>query len=118
MNPDTGKIHELTTDLEGVERIAKGEEVSDLEDALARARSAELDRAADNEPLPGTKVPENWPRFSIGDRVGPIKGWWFEITDVDVVTQELLVRPLEPVRSKRTRTRKTRNRRRGRRGRG
>ena len=101
MNPGSGKLHKIAADLEGVERIAKGESPAkpSVEDELARATAKlEGELAKSSEPPPGAEVPADWPRFRIGEKVGPIKGWWFELVDVDVEAQEMLVRPLEPTR--------------------
>lgn len=112
MNPDSGRIHPIE-DLEGVERIARGEPAESVEAALARAaRRASDERERSTEPPPGSEIPRDWPRFRIGDRIGPIKGWWFQLVYADVEAQKLVIQPLEPTRSTATRrTGKPRRRR-------
>lgn len=98
MNPDTGKLHEMAT-IEGIERIAKGENVEGAEALLAKAQKKFDDlKAKSSEPEPGTEVPKDWPRFQVGEKIGPIKGWWFELVDVDIESQEMLIKPLEPTK--------------------
>jgi hypothetical protein len=103
VNPDSGKLHEIAV-LDGIERIAKGESKfersrREAENLLARAeRRIEAERKVSSEPLPGTEVPKDWPRFQIGEKIGPIKGWWFDLVDVDVEAQEILIKPFEPTR--------------------
>jgi len=50
-------------------------------------------RVPDSEPLPGAPVSYGWPRFRVGDEVGPVKGWWMEVLGVDVEEQLILIRP-------------------------
>lgn len=99
MNPDTGKLHAIA-ELAGVERIAKGERGPTVDDELVRAtEKIRVERERSTEPPPGTEVPKDWPRFRIGDRLGPIKGWWFELVYADVEAQKLVIQPLEPTKT-------------------
>ena len=105
MNPDTGRIHAIERDVDDVERIAKGgPKEPTVEDRLARAtEKLEQERARSSEPPPGAELPRDWPRFEIGELIGPIKGWWFELVYVDVEEQKLVIQPKEPTRSTKAR---------------
>jgi hypothetical protein len=105
MNPDSGRIHAVAENVraafgEGSKKVGdvllgrvnpRPEET--VEQVLARARAAEAARVPDSEPPPGAVVPDGWPRFNVGDEVGPVKGWWMEVLDVDVEDQSILLRP-------------------------
>ena len=38
-------------------------------------------------------MPDGWPRFNIGDEVGPVKGWWMKVEGVDVLKQTIILKP-------------------------
>lgn len=102
MNQDTGQLHAISESLKN----ALGEKKSDvvlgrvnprpeetIDQILERARVAQAARVPDSEPLPGAPVPDGWPRFNVGDLVGPVKGWWMEVVAINVEAQTLSIRP-------------------------
>lgn len=100
MNPDTGKLHE---NLARIEAAGRGERVrkSDVETpeaALKRAEDSAREREENSTVPQGAALPPDWPRFEIGDRLGPIKGWWFKLVYADVAEQKLVIQPDCPVR--------------------
>jgi hypothetical protein len=108
MNPDSGRLHATMEALQEAEAAAKGEAPSQVEAALERAQR-KLARATERSSVPaGAELPPDWPRFEVGERRGPITGWWFELVDVDLEAQELLVKPLEPTKATRERRKRTR----------
>jgi hypothetical protein len=107
MNPDSGRIHELATDEAGRDLIkaASGavaprnkKEGETVEEKLKRAEARARALLPDSEPPPGTEVPDDWPRFSVGDEI-PWKGWFFRVEFVDVEEQRVVIKPLRPTRS-------------------
>lgn len=114
MNPDTGRLHEVARDLEGVERVIRRRTPEEtVEEALKRATRNQEKAEADSEPLPGTRVPDWWPRFSVGDEVGPVAGWWMEVVGVDVVAQTITLKPSRPTKARARGKPERRARRRG-----
>ena len=87
MDPETGKLYKIA---EITERVYKAETIPQI---LQRAEKNLDSRMANSEPLPGSIVPENWPRFNIGDEVGPIKGWWMKIESIDIQYQTITIKP-------------------------
>lgn len=87
-------MHQIA-EIDGVEKLLpppkKPEE--SVKELLKRAEAAAEARLPDSEPLPGTSVPDGWPRFNVGDEVGPVKGWWMRVESVDVVQQTLTLKP-------------------------
>lgn len=108
MNPDSGRIHATMEALRAAEAAAKGEAPPEVEAALERAARKREDLEARSSVPAGAELPPDWPRFEIGEKVGPIKGWWFELVDVDLEAQELLIKPLEPTKSTKERRRRKR----------
>lgn len=117
MNTDIGRIHRATVvvdkaALARAERIAKGGSPRETaEDVLARATKKLEGEVARSTVVPGAELPPDWPRFEIGDEVGPIKGWFFELVDVDLEAQELLIKPKRKAGKKRPPKKKRRRRR-------
>jgi hypothetical protein len=99
MNPDSGRLYATAEALREVEAAAKGERVNGVEAALERATKKLEDEEKRSSVPQGAELPPDWPRFEIGERVGPIKGWWFRLVDVDLEAQQLLIEPLEPTKS-------------------
>lgn len=100
MNPDSGQLHNVSADFKKLYGRVNPREEESIEELLERARKRHAELQPDSEPPPGSDLPDDWPRFSIGDRVGPIKGWWFTIVSVDVEAQTVSIRPAEPTRAK------------------
>jgi hypothetical protein len=107
MNPDSGRLHETMEALRAAEAAAKGERVDEVEAALERAGRKRAELEARSSVPAGAELPPDWPRFEIGERVGPIKGWWFRLVDVDLEAQQLLIEPLEPTKSKAKKRKRT-----------
>ena len=100
MNPDTGRLHEVAK-IAGVDKIVPPrKEQETAEQAIKRAAEALEARIPDSEPFPGTDVPEGWPRFNVGDEVGPGKGWWLRVEGVDVQAQTIALKPSRKAGSK------------------
>jgi hypothetical protein len=114
MNPDTGRIHATMEALRAAESAAKGERVDEVEAALERAERKRAEREVRSSVPQGAEIPPDWPRFEVGERVGPIKGWWYRLVDVDLEAQRLLIEPLEPTKS--TKERRVGKRKRGKTG--
>lgn len=72
MNPDGGRIHETVRERPPRETP---------ESVLARVEKS------------GPELPPNWPRISVGERVGPIKGVWFEVLEIELASQTVVLRP-------------------------
>lgn len=96
MNPESGRIHET---IESRRKTAN----ETAEDLLARA-----------EALAGPELPPNWPRIAVGERVGPIKGFWFEVLEVELASQTVVMRPAERTGSRAGKPPRRRRRVRGR----
>lgn len=117
MNPDTGRIHPIETDEDGVDRVTRPKRSETVERTLERAADRINVLLPDSEPPPGSEVPDDWPRFSIGELV-PWKGWFFRVEYVDAEEQRVVIKPLRPTKStiERRVGRKNRKRRKGGRG--
>jgi hypothetical protein len=114
MNPDSGRLHATIESLREAEAVGQGRPPREsVEAALERAATKSEAESARSSVPQGAELPPNWPRFELGDRIGPIKGWWFRLEYVDLETQRLVIRPLEPARrGTKAPKRKRKNRRR------
>jgi len=94
---------------DGVEKILPPRKPPEtVEQVLARAKKRVEELEPDSEPLPGTAVPDGWPRFNVGDEVGPVKGWWMEVASVDVIAQTITLKPKRSAKRVRKTTRRKR----------
>jgi hypothetical protein len=104
MNPDSGKLHEVAK-IAGVDRIVPPRKPTEtIKDVLRRAEDLADKRTPDSEPLPGSAVPDGWPRFNVGDEVGPVKGWWMKVEGVNVLEQTITLKPSRRAGRKRGKT--------------
>lgn len=114
MNPGSGRIHaSIATlqDLAAAEAAGRGE--GEVEAALERASQKLIrESARSTAPQQSADFPPDWPRFEIGGRIGPIKGWWFKVVDVDLDAQQILIEPDAPAGRKKVPKMKKRRRRR------
>ena len=113
MNPDSGKLHEVA-EIAGVDRIVPPREPKEtIHQVLRRAEVTADRRTPDSEPLPGSPVPDGWPRFNVGDEVGPVKGWWMKVEGVNVLEQTILLKPSRRAGKPRGKTATRKKRKRG-----
>jgi hypothetical protein len=94
MNPDTGRLHGEYTSGGAVATTRET-----VKEALERA-----DRKA------GPSLPEHWPKFVVGEEVGPVRGWWFKIESIDTEAQTMTIKPSrqKPIKTFRQNKRKRR----------
>jgi hypothetical protein len=112
MNPGSGRVHATLGSLRELAAVeAKGKGESEVTAALERASQKLIRESARSTVPQGAELPPDWPRFELGGRIGPIKGWWFKVVDVDLETQQILIEPDAPARRKKVSQKKKRKRR-------
>lgn len=85
MNNETGKLHVASFGGVFPDSISEPKYEETIEERLARYNKESLEKCP--------PLPEDWPTFTTGEEIGPIKGWFWKVEGVNLEAQTLILKP-------------------------